>query len=628
MRALAARLEQRATGQGVLFAIIVSAVIVAAGGVHAQQESEVGVGGRGAPMVIQPDGNFEEQLEFPYTVRFEGTEGRTLEQVEQASEALRLIDRPPTSFSRLRRRAEDDLPRVLNVMRARAHYAAKVDLDIDRSTSPITVTFKIDAGQSYDIKTVIIELDPPSEDDIKLPDGDDIGLVKDKRASSTKIIQAESSLLNRAKRQGFAHAEIGKRRVVVDHSDQTVDITLRLSPGRKVFFGETEIKGNREVETRFIRRLITWKTGKLVTPEFIDETELNLIESGLFNSVRVEPGPMLDDQGRQPMLITVSEAKHRSIEAGFGYRTDEGIGGSVGWEHRNLLGTGEQLGFELEASGIGWKLSGNAREPDFLKRRQALVIGAEIEVENTDAFDSQSIGASVGIERSVGDGMDLAIGPAFTASKVEQDGDEEEFGLLSLPASFSWDHSNDLLDPSKGGRLFLQNEPFVDVFGNDVAFNKSSIAYRRYFRFRNKLPRLVLATRAKAGFIFGAVRDSIPADERFYAGGGGSVRGYRYQTAGELDDDNDPIGGRSLLEFAGEFRAKITDTIGAAIFVDSGVAYRSTVPDFDEPLRIGAGVGVRYFSPIGPIRFDLGFPINSRDSDDAFQFYVSIGQAF
>ena len=625
MRAIAARLEPRATAQ---CALVAMAIIVAAGDVHAQEASEVGVGGRGAPMVAQPDGNFEQRLEFPYTVHFEGTKERTLELVEQSSEALRLIDQPPTSFSRLKRRAEDDLPRILNVMRARAHYAAKVALDIDQSTSPITITFKIDAGRSYDIKTVVIELDPPTEDDIELPEGDDIGLVEDKRASSTKIIEAEAFLLNRAKRQGFANAEIGPRRVIVDHSDQTVDITLRLSPGRKVYFGETEIKGNREVEGRYIRRLIAWKQGDLVTPQLIDETELDLIESGLFNSVRVELGPTLDDQGRQPMSITVSEAKHRSIEAGFGYRTDEGIGGSVGWEHRNLLGTGEKLGFELEASGLGWSLSGEAREPDFLKRRQALVIGAEIEVENTDAFDSRSIGASVGIERSVGDGMDLAVGLAFKASEVEQDDDKEEFGLLSLPTSFSWDHSNDLLDPSRGGRLFLQNEPFVDVFGNDIAFNKSSIGYRRYFRLKKERPRVVLATRAKAGFIFGAVRDNIPADERFYAGGGGSVRGYRYQTAGELDSDNDPIGGRSLLEVAGELRGKITDTIGAAVFVDSGVAYSSTVPDFDEPLRVGAGVGLRYFSPIGPIRFDLGFPIDRRDSDDAFQIYVSIGQAF
>lgn len=609
-------------------AIVIPLVVLGAVSMHAQEDKEIGVGGRGLPAEVQPDDGTTEQDEFPYFVKFEGTSGNTLDLVKQVSETLRLADQPPISFSRLRRRAEDDLPRILKAMRARGHYAAKVEVDIDRTTSPPTITFLIDAGISYDIKNVIVELDPPTEDDLDLPSSKKLGLVKDKRASSTKIIDAEEELLRRTKKQGFANAKIGERRVVVDHNTGTMDITLRLAPGPKVYFGNTRITGNSEVETRYIRRLLAWKPGKLVTPERLEETQLDLIRSGLFNSVRIEPGTTPDKEGRIPVRIEVSEAKHRSIEAGVRYRTDEGVGGSLGWEHRNLLGTGEQLGIELDASQLGWKLSGEAREPDFLRKRQALVIGAEIEVEKTDAFDSQSIGASVGIERSVGEGMDLAVGVAFTASKVEQDGDTDEFGLLSFPAAFSWDHSNDLLDPSRGGRFAVQNEPFVDVFGNDVAFNKSLISYSRYIRLKKAKPRLILAARARAGFIFGAVRDNIPADERFYAGGGGSVRGYGFQLAGELDDDNEPTGGRSLLEFAGELRSQITDTIGAAIFADSGAAFGSSVPDFEEPLRIGVGGGLRYFSPIGPIRFDVGFPLDRRDNDDAFQIYVSIGQAF
>ncbi|MGI9508792.1 MAG: BamA/TamA family outer membrane protein, partial [Geminicoccaceae bacterium] len=161
-----------------------------------------------------------------------------------------------------------------------------------------------------------------------------------------------------------------------------------------------------------------------------------------------------------------------------------------------------------------------------------------------------------------------------------------------------------------------------------TSFNKTSVAYSRYLRIKERDPRFVLAGRAKAGFIFGTTRDSVPADLRFYAGGGGSVRGFGYQLAGELDDDDDPIGGRSLFELAGELRSQFTETIGAALFVDSGAAYSATAPDFEEFPRVGAGVGLRYFSPIGPLRLDVGVPVNRRDDDDAFQIYVSIGQAF
>lgn len=555
-------------------------------------------------------------------------DGETKDLLQEIVDTQRETYQLPTSISRLRRRAEGDRPRLLQTLRARGNYAARLDLEIDDTTEPVTVIYDIDAGPVYDINDVTIELKPPSEDELNLPTPKQLNLEKGKRASSTKVIEAEAALLQRIKTQGFANARMNPRRIIVDHNTAVMDITLSVDPGSKVYFGESAVDGNVEVETRYITRLLEWKPGELVTPEKVQTTQLNLIETGLFNSVRVEPGKEPDDQGRVPVRIEVKEAKHRTIEAGVRYRTDEGIGGSAGWEHRNLLGTGEQLSFEIDGSQIGWHLRGEAREPDFLRRRQSLVIGSEIAVENTDAFDSQSIGASVGIERALGDGMILSGGLAFRALTVEQDGDEDSFGLLSLPKSFTWDHSNDLLDPSDGGRLSIQNEPFVDVFGNDVVFNKSSIAYSRYLRLKKANPRLVLAARARAGFLFGAERDDIPADERFYAGGGGSVRGFGFQQAGELDDDDDPIGGRSLFELATELRGRITDTIGAALFVDTGAAYGSSVPDFEEDLRVGVGGGLRYFSPIGPIRLDVGFPLDRRDSDDAFQIYVSIGQAF
>jgi translocation and assembly module TamA len=106
------------------------------------------------------------------------------------------------------------------------------------------------------------------------------------------------------------------------------------------------------------------------------------------------------------------------------------------------------------------------------------------------------------------------------------------------------------------------------------------------------------------------------------------VRGFGYQLAGDLDDDDNPLGGRSLLELSGEVRLRLTETFGVVAFVDAGTVFSKEVPDFNETLRIGAGPGLRYFSPIGPVRLDIGLPVNKRDSDDSFQIYVSLGQAF
>lgn len=571
----------------------------------------------------------DEAPPLDYEVVFEGlSEGNTKEILEQISETRRLIDQPPASISRLRQRAEGDVPRLLQGLRARGHYRASVDVDIDQTTSPVTITYRFDRGPAYRFKTVKVEITPEPKPDLDLPPARRFGVKAGERVRSLDIVNAEAKLLEALKDDGFAFATIGDREAVIDHDTQEMDITFRFETGARVAFGETTIVGNEEVETRYIRRLLEWKPGKRVTPERLRTTQLNLVETGLFSSVRVTLDDAPDENNHVPVRIEVREAKHRSIEAGIRYRTDEGIGGSLGWEHRNLLGTGEKLGIELDGSELGWHLKGEAREPDFLRRRQALVIGSEIAYETTDAFRSRSIGATVGIERSVGKGMDLAVGGKFRALRVDQDGDVDRFGLLSFPASYRWDHANDPLNPSDGGRLNITNEPFVDVTGRDIVFNKATVGYSRYIRLKRTNPQLILATRARAGFLFGAERDDVPADERFYAGGGGSVRGFGFQLAGELDDGDDPIGGRSLFELAGELRGQFTESLGAALFVDSGAAFKSPAPDFKEPLRVGAGAGLRYFSPIGPIRLDVGVPVNGRDSDDEFQIYVSIGQAF
>ena len=564
-----------------------------------------------------------------YEVVFEGlSEGNTKDILLQISETQRLIDQPPATISRLRRRAENDIPRLLQGLRARGHYQAAVEVNIDQTASPITITYRFDRGPTYRYKTIRVELDPEAETDLDLPPARRFGVKAGERVRSLDIVNAEAKLLEALKNKGYAFAMIGEREAVIDHGTQEMDITFRFETGPRVAFGETTVGGNEQVEARYIRRLLEWKPGKRVTPERLRTTQLNLIETGLFSSVQITLGEELDENNRVPVRIDVKEAKHRSIEAGIRYRTDEGVGGSLGWEHRNLLGTGEQLGIELDGSELGWRLSGEAREPDFLRRRQALVIGSEIAYETTDAFDSRSIGATAGIERSVGKGMDLAVGGKFRALRVDQDGDVDRFGLLSFPASYRWDHANDPLNPSDGGRLSITNEPFVDVTGRDVVFNKASVGYSRYVRLKRTNPQLIFAARTRAGFLFGAERNDVPADERFFAGGGGSVRGFGFQLAGELDDGDDPIGGRSLFELAGELRGQFTDSLGAALFVDSGAAFKSAAPDFDEPLRIGTGAGLRYFSPIGPIRLDVGVPVNGRDSDDDFQIYVSIGQAF
>jgi translocation and assembly module TamA len=216
---------------------------------------------------------------------------------------------------------------------------------------------------------------------------------------------------------------------------------------------------------------------------------------------------------------------------------------------------------------------------------------------------------------------------AYKASLVEQLGEEERFGLFSLPTRFGWDTSENLLDPVSGRRLTLQFTPFYEIFGDHLGFVKGYATYSQYVKLTEK-PLLVLAGRSAFGSMVGASRNAIPADERFYAGGGRSIRGYAYQSVGPLEE-NKPTGGRSLMEVSLELRTKVTDTIGFVAFLDGGNASSSVTPDPTEPLRWGAGAGIRYFTPVGPLRLDVAVPLNRRDKvDDRFHVYMSLGQAF
>ncbi len=566
--------------------------------------------------------------QIAYEASIEGVEDADLRTLlERVAETIRLQDRPPPSLVRLRRRAEDDRPRLQQALRSRGYYAAQVEVALDPAQQPVRVTLRVEPGPQYRFRGVVVDSAPTGQPPV-LPDPAGLGIAPGTPALSQAILDAEAAVLAAARAQGHALAALGQRQAVVDHAADAMDLTLVLQPGPLVRFGEIEVAGLTSVEEAAVRRRLPWQPGAPITTDALSAGRSALFESGLFSSVVLDLGEEPDAAGRLPVTVDLNERRHRSIGIGARYRTDEGPGGNVSWEHRNLFGAGERLTIELDGSFIGGHLSGAFRKPDFGRRDQALIAGSRLAYENTDAYESLSASASAGLERVLAPGMTLSGRLAFRASRVQERGqDNEEFGLLSLPVAYSWDRSDDLLNPTRGGRLALENEPFVDVFGNDLAFNKSRLTYTHYLKVLDS-PGVVLAGRGSIGTTFGASRDAIPADLRFYAGGGGSVRGFGYQLAGDLDDDHNPLGGRSLLELSGEVRLRLTETIGVVAFVDAGSVFSSPTPNFDETLRVGAGPGLRYFSPIGPVRLDIGLPVNKRDSDDSFQLYVSLGQAF
>lgn len=554
------------------------------------------------------------------------------------SRAFELRTEPPSSELVIRRRALDDVPRIEAALRSLGYYEGTVEPELQGfdagSPGPggeprtVLVAFRVVPGPAYRLGRPRVEL-AGGAPGYTAPDLATLGLKAGAPAGAQAVLDAEQALLRDARKRGRALARLGRRSTVLDPERRTLDVTLRLEPGPEARFGEVLLSGAAGVDEGYLRRRLPFKAGEPYDPDKVEAARRSLYETNLFSTVTVREADRLGRDGRMPIAFELKERAPRSVGVGAGYQTDVGPSARLFWEHRNLLGAGERLRAETELRADLRRVRTDLRKPDFLARDQALIGEVEGRVEDTDAFEGTSASAGLGVERTLRPGLVAGLGLAYRYAVIEEQGEEEEtYGLVSVPARLDWDFSDDLLNPSRGGRLSLNAAPYVDTLGPSRQFFKTRLVHSRYLELASD-PRLILALRGALGSTFGAERDRIPADERFYAGGGGSVRGVPFQLAGPLDDDDDPVGGRSLVELGAELRYRITDSLGAVLFLDGGSVFDSALPDFSEELSFGAGPGLRYFTPIGPLRLDLGFPLERRDGvDDLFQLYISLGQAF
>ena len=565
-----------------------------------------------------------------YKVAITGiSDGKLRTALEEISQTVLLRKkRPAGSLALLRRRVKRDMPRLLKLLKAEGYYGAQVKADIDDKVTPVHVTFQVNPGPPYLIDSVQVKtIGKDTRHRAKLPEPNELGLRLGMQAKARVILDGQEKLIRLLRKQGFPFSQIAKRKVMVHHPEHAVAVVFLVDTGPLSRFGPTKITGLKSVDEEFVRSKVSWQEGDLFNADLCDQVKKRLTDTGLFATVRVKTGETLEDDGFLLITIEVVERRHRTKSIGVSYSTDEGPGATISWEHRNLLGRGERLRLKAIGSQITLAAEAEFRKPKFLRNDQLLRLDLRAAEDRPDAFTSRSLYSSFLVDRTLAKGVIIGSGLAFKASHVEQTGEEDNYGLISVPVHLDRDTSDSFLDSTRGGRLTLEFAPFIDTFGSDLSFLKGQGSYSRYVRLSTS-PCLVLAGRAALGCMTGAARDAIPADERFYAGGGGSIRGYPFQSVGPLDG-TDPLGGRSLLVMSAELRLKLSAHIGLVAFIDGGSAFESSTPSLNEDLRWGAGLGFRYFTGIGPVRLDIGIPLNRRkDIDDSFQVYMSLGQAF
>jgi len=571
-----------------------------------------------------------QEAQVPYEVKIEGVDNDGLRQALLAASALEVRkDRPPDSVLVLRRLAERDEVNLLRALRAQAYYGAEVTLVLDESARPVEIVMQVEPGRQYEFVDVEIDyVERPENPPQSLPDVYDLSLSLYRPALTNDILASQGELVTLLKERGFPYPETLQPRVTVDHATRGVHVVYPVRTGPVASFGKTEIEGNTAVRESFLRARIPWKRGDLFDSRLLDKYDKYLRDTGLFSASGVNVVEHLDEQGRVPIRVDLRERTHRTLTLGIRFQSDEGLGARVSWENRNLFGREEHLTLNGLVSQEEYTLEAIYMKPQFVRPDQVLRLQSKASEEDTEAYYARSASVSASVERALTERLSVGTGLGFRALNVRQFNEDNTYNLVSAPSFFNADfHKGDPLNPVGGWRLALRLTPFLDISNSGVSFLRSQVTYTHYVQV-TETPRVVLAGRVNVGAIAGSQRNRIPADERFYAGGGGSIRGYEHQKVGPLRDDT-PLGGRSLLEFSIEARTRISNRFGIVPFIDGGTVFESAYPTFGRTLRWGAGIGFRYFSPIGPIRFDVAVPLNRRSGiDKAFQIYISLGQAF
>lgn len=566
-----------------------------------------------------------EEAPIRYRVRFSGvTDRQLLRDLRAASVMIDLADRPPLSEIQLRRRAERDPPRFQTVLRGHGFYDARIDTQFDLDRRRPRVRFVIEPGEPYTLRRI----------QVLSPDGAPLGLTPEQgglipgEIARTQAILGASELWLRALRDaGHPFPQSVDREVRILHADRAVDIRFTLDPGPVHRVGPTTFSGLSRVEERFLRRKLPWEEGDLYEGAQIRLARRRFAEADLFNSIRVFALPPEAEADPVPILVELQERNPRSITLGVGYSNDEGWRARAGWVHRNLLRRGERLSLDGQISEQGDSGEIAFRRPDFRRLDQALILSARQSTEDTRAFFSRKTETLARVERPLGNDWRGSAGVGARTANVEDARQRERYRLLYLPLFAEQDRSDDLLDPRRGHRFSVGGAPYWDPWNEDLFFFKTRITYTQYLTLSRRRE-IDWAGRAAYAVAAGVSRDQIPADERLYAGGGGTLRGYRFQTVGPLEDGQ-PVGGRSMILLSQEIRWRMTSTLGLTTFVDGGTVTEEAVFDGDvDEFRWGAGIGLRYFTPVGPLRADLAFPINRRDIDSPWQVYISLGQAF
>jgi translocation and assembly module TamA len=552
-----------------------------------------------------------------------------------AQSALEADRKRTANAAQIVRRSRDDADLLAELLRSQGYYDATVEPRTSPGEGQLMVVLAADPGQRYHFASVELPgLDAAGAEAARLREA--FAVKRGDPVVAEKVIAGGIALTTALGELGFAQASIGTRDIVVDHETHLATLKLPVQPGPVASFGAIHVTGQPPFRARHVGVIARFRPGDRFERSKVDDLRRALIATGLVANADLKLVPV--NGGRTvDVSVNLEPAPSHTIAGEVGYGTGQGARIEASWSDRNfinpegaltlrgVLGTREQLGavqlrrsnFRLRDQVLNLQLSASHRQFDAYEARTVQLLG---NIERQSNFIWQKPWTwSYGGELLATDENGV-----FSDAGLK---DTRTFFIAALPVSIGFDGSDNLLDPSRGFRLSGRVSPELSAHGGHFTYARAQFDASAY---RPVSDRVVVAGRVRLGTIFGAGVYDIAPSRRFYSGGGGSVRGYGYQQLGPKGVDGDPVGGRGLAEFAIEARIRLKQlggNFGIVPFFDGGTLTTREWPDFGN-WRFAAGIGARYYSSFGPIRIDVGVPLNRQKGDGPVAVTVSLGQAF
>ena len=574
-----------------------------------------------------------------YTVEVEGIasigSAEDLRRSFRQQSALEAERKKPANAAQIGRRASADADLLAQLLRSQGYYDASVEPSTEKSGNTLRVVLTADPGAQYRFASVELPgLQAAGSDATRLRDA--FAVKVGDPVIATDVIAGGVALTQALGEEGFAQARLGDQDIEVNHQTHLATLILPVDPGPIARVGTSHGSGRPPFSARHLAIIARFKRGDPFRRSKIDDLRRALIATTLVANADIQLVPV--EGGRVVDLnVRLEPAPSHTIAGELGYGTGQGARLEASWTDRNFFNPEGALTLRGIAGTTEQLRGGQFRRSNFMQRDQTLNLQASVSHQKFAAYRARTVDLAANVERQSnfiwqkswtwsygGEWLATAERGVFSSGRIK---DTKTFLIAALPLALGYDGSDSLLDPTRGFRLGGHLSPEISFHGGHLTYGRLQLDVSAYHPLSD---RAVLAGRVRVGTIIGAGLFDLAPSRRFYSGGGGSVRGYGYQQLGPKDQDGDPVGGRGLAEFGVETRIRLKQfggNFGIVPFFDGGSLTTKALPNFND-WRFAAGIGARYYSSFGPIRIDLGFPLNRQKGDGPFAVTVSLGQAF